>query len=73
MFNHRQATGHKLTAALRQQSAWSSQGTPVRGGARVCACVCVKVQDKQKKREREKTGRWSELKAGLFSITYQII
>lgn len=52
MFNHRQATGHELTAALRQQSARSTQGIPGRSGAR------VKLQDKQKKekREREKVG-----------------
>lgn len=70
MFNHRQANGHKLTAALRQQSARSTQGIPLRSGA------CVKLQDKQKKREREKGGdggRGRELKARLFSSTYQII
>lgn len=53
MFNHRQATGHKLTAALRQQSARSTQGIPRRSRA------CIKLQDKQKKeRERETTQGW---------------
>lgn len=45
MFNHKQATGHELTVALRQQSAQSEQGILVHSRE------CVKLQE----REREKT------------------
>lgn len=65
MFNHRQATGHELTAALRQQSAWSSQGTPVRGEARVCVQNC-KINRKKEKERKQGDGVNSRL--GCFQL-----
>lgn len=62
MFNHRQATGHEPTVALRQQSARSTQGIHVHSR------VCGTLQDKQGKGAR---GRG--LQAVLLSNTYQII
>lgn len=60
MFNHRQATGHEPTVALRQQSARSTQGILVHSR------VCGKLQDKQGKGEREERERT----AGCVAFKY---
>lgn len=62
MFNHRQATGHEPTVALRQQSARSTRGTLVHSR------VCGKLQDKQGKGGREREER--ERTAGCVAFKY---